>query len=108
MNRDLSGRFKSESYACEEARVEMAAAFVCNILGLPTDYANHAAYIATWLKKLKADNYETFQCAADAQRIADWTLGYHPVYMRPRIMLSDRTVALKQGHRSRSSFKVVA
>jgi hypothetical protein len=45
MNRDMSGAFGSESYALEEARVEMAAAFVCNILGLPTDYANHAAYI---------------------------------------------------------------
>src|SRR5262249_39411152 len=80
MNRDLSGAFGSESYACEEARVEMAAAFVCSILNLPTDYANHAAYIATWLKKLKNDTYEVFRCAADAQRIADWTLGYHPEY----------------------------
>jgi len=78
MNRDLSGAFGSESYACEEARVEMAAAFVCNTLGLPTDFTNHAAYIATWLKKLKAEKYELFRCAADAQRIADWTLAYHP------------------------------
>jgi antirestriction protein ArdC len=80
MNRELSGAFGSESYACEEARVEMAAAFVCNILGLPTDYANHAAYIATWLKKHRTDKYEMFRCAADAQRIADWTLAYHPEY----------------------------
>jgi antirestriction protein ArdC len=58
----------------------MAAAFVCNILGLPTDYGNHAAYIATWVKKLKNDKYEIFRCASDAQRIADWTLAYHPEY----------------------------
>lgn len=66
MNRDLSGTFGSERYACEEARVEMAAAFVCNTLGLPADYANHAAYISTWLKKLRNDKHEIFRCAADA------------------------------------------
>jgi antirestriction protein ArdC len=56
----------------------MGAAFVCNTLGLPTDYANHAAYIGHWLQKVKADKRELFRCAAEAQRIADWTLAYHP------------------------------
>jgi antirestriction protein ArdC len=78
MNRDLTGRFGSEKYSMEESRVEMAAAFVCNALGLPTDFENHAAYVGGWLKKLREDKRELFHCAADAQKIADWTLRYHP------------------------------
>lgn len=84
MNRDLSGKFGSDAYACEEARVEMAAAFVCNTLNLPTDFENHAAYVAGWLKKLREDKREIFHATADAQRIADWTLGYHPDYRASR------------------------
>jgi len=80
MNRNLTGKFGSDAYACEEARVEMAAAFVCNTLNLPTDFENHAAYVAGWLKKLREDKRELFRAAADAQKISDWTLGYHPNY----------------------------
>ena len=80
MARDLTGKFGSEKYTLEEARVEMAAAFVCNTLGLPTDFENHAAYVGGWLKKLREDKRELFHCAADAQKIANWTLNYHPEY----------------------------
>lgn len=78
MKRDLTGRFGSESYTLEEARVEMAAAFVCNTLNLPTDFDNHAAYVSGWLKKLREDKRELLRCCADAQKIATWVLGYHP------------------------------
>ena len=80
MNRDLSHKFGSDAYACEEARVEMAACFVCNTLNLPTDFENHAAYVAGWLSKLREDKRELLRAAADAQKIADWTLCYHPNY----------------------------
>ena len=89
MKRDLTGRFGSEKYAMEEARVEMAAAMVCNTLGLPTDFVNHAAYIQTWLMKLKDDRWELFRATADAQRICDWVLGYHPDF-QVRIEAPDR------------------
>jgi antirestriction protein ArdC len=78
MKRDMSGKFGSDIYALEETRVDIAAAFVCNTLALPTDYVNHAAYIDHWMHKVKADKRELFRCAAEAQRIADWTLSYHP------------------------------
>jgi antirestriction protein ArdC len=78
MNRDMTGSFGSEKYCQEEARVELAASCVCNTLGLPTDYENSAAYVAGWLKKLRSDKRELFHAAADAQRIASWTLAYHP------------------------------
>jgi antirestriction protein ArdC len=92
MNRDMSGKFGSEKYSQEEARVEMAAAFVCNTLNLPTDFSNHAAYVAGWLKKLKEDKRELLHCAADAQKIADWTIAYHPEYRL-------RIAAVKDGER---------
>ena len=80
MNRDLSGKFGSDAYACEEARVEMAAVFVCNTLNLPTDFENHAAYVTGWLKMLREDERELLSCAADAERIAEYTLAYHPSF----------------------------
>ena len=80
MNRDLTGKFGSHAYACEEARVEMAAAFVCNMLILPTDFENHAAYVAGWLTKLREDRRELLHCVADAQKIADFVLAMHPDY----------------------------
>jgi antirestriction protein ArdC len=76
MNRDLSGKFGSNSYACEE----MAAVFVCNALNLPMDFHNHAAYVAGWLKKVRQDKRELLSCAADADRIAEYTLAYHPEF----------------------------
>ena len=78
MPKDAPG--EPSTYACEEARVEMAAAFVCNTLNLPTDFENHAAYVVGWLKKLREDKRELFHAAADAQKIADWTLQYHPAF----------------------------
>jgi len=92
MNRDLSGAFGSAKYAAEEARVEMAAAFVCNTLNLPTDFTNHAAYIAEWLKKLKSDKREIFHAAADAQRIADYVLTMHPDFKPSPVRPSDTSV----------------
>jgi antirestriction protein ArdC len=96
MNRDLTGESGSDAYACVEARVEMAAVFVCNTLNLPTDFENHAAYVTGWLSKLREDKREMLSCAADAQRIAEYTLGYHPDFktaqpLRPGDMADDHT-----------------
>jgi antirestriction protein ArdC len=49
-------------------------------LGLPPDIPNHASYIAGWIKPLKDDKREIFGAAADAHRIADMLLGFHPDY----------------------------
>jgi len=42
--------------------------------------AEHASYIATWIKVLKEDKREIFRAAADAQKIADLALSFHPDY----------------------------
>jgi len=56
---------------------------VCGELGIAvsaSDFANNAAYLASWLEKLRADRKEIFRAAADAQRIADYLLAFHPDY----------------------------
>lgn len=95
MNRDLTGKFGSVSYSQEESRVEMAAAFVCNVLNLPTDFDNHAAYVAGWLKKLKEDRRELFKCAADAQKIASYVLALHPEFALQAPRRPDEPIASK-------------
>ena len=73
LNRDLSGRFGSETYAFEELVAELGAAFLCAALDLPTDpRKDHAPYINSWLKVLKSDKKAIFTAAAKAQQAVDW------------------------------------
>jgi len=78
LDRDLTGRFGSAHYAQEELRAELASVFIGGTLGLSCDIPNHASYIASWVAKLKEDKREIFRAAADAQRIADYLLAFHP------------------------------
>ena len=80
LNRDMQHRFGSAAYAMEELRAELASAFVATELGIPTDIPQHASYIDHWIKPLKDDKREIFRAAADAQRIVDMVLGFHPDY----------------------------
>jgi antirestriction protein ArdC len=80
LNRDLQNRFGSAAYAMEELRAELASAFVAAELGIPIEIPQHASYIASWIKPLKEDKREIFRAAADAQRIADMELRFHPAY----------------------------
>src|SRR5208283_1182593 len=78
LNRELKTRFGSAAYAMEELRAELSSAFLAGELGIPADIPNHASYITGWLKPLKDDKREIFRAAADAQRIVDMILGFHP------------------------------
>ena len=60
--------------------MEISAAFVCTTLGINPDISNTAAYVGNWLERLRNDNREIFRAAADAQKIADYLLGFHPDY----------------------------
>ena len=72
LDRDLSGRFGSEAYAAEELVAELGAAFLCADLELTNQpRPDHAAYVSTWLKVLKADSRAIFTAAAKAQEAAD-------------------------------------
>ncbi len=71
--RDLAGRFGSEAYAAEELVAELGAAFLCAHLRLSAEpRPDHAAYVASWLRVLRADKRAVFTAAAKAQQAADW------------------------------------
>jgi len=60
-DRQLSKRFGDSAYAAEELVAELGAAFTCAHLGLSTEpREDHAAYIQSWLKVLKADKRAIF------------------------------------------------
>ena len=81
LKRDLRNRFGSHDYAREELRAELAQVMVCAELGIADcDFSNNAAYLADWLETLRSDRKEVFRAAADAQRIADYLLAFHPDY----------------------------
>ena len=80
LNRDF-GRKKwgDEGYAIEELVAELGAAFLCADLGLAAEpRADHASYIANWLKVLKDDRRAIFTAASHAQRAADFLHGLQP------------------------------
>jgi antirestriction protein ArdC len=80
LNRDLSGSFGSAAYAKEELRAELTSVVVGSMIGLPCDIPNHASYLQSWIAVLKQDRREIFHAAAEAQRMADYILGFHPDY----------------------------
>ena len=97
LNRPVQNRFGSTAYAMEELRAEIASAFVASVLGIPTDIPQHASYLASWIKPLKDDKREIFRAAADAQRIADMELGFHPDYVAQ--METDISAPARARHR---------
>ena len=80
LNRDLSGRFGSAAYAAEECCVEILSGLILADLGIAHHpRADHAAYIASWLKVLKDDPRAIFTAASKAQQAADWMHAQQPV-----------------------------
>lgn len=78
-DRDLTGRFGSERYAAEEAIADLGAAMIMADLGIAHHpRPDHAAYIASWLKVLKADARAIFTLASKAQQAADWMHAQQP------------------------------
>jgi len=72
-DRQLGKRFGDAAYAMEELIAELGSAYTMAGLELElTPRADHAAYIASWLKVLKSDKRAIFTAAAQAQKAADW------------------------------------
>jgi antirestriction protein ArdC len=75
-DRQLGKRFGDNAYAAEELIAELGAAFTCAHLGLSTEpREDHAQYINSWLKVLKADARAIFTAASKAQQATDWLVG---------------------------------
>jgi antirestriction protein ArdC len=74
-DRQLGKRFGDNAYAAEELIAELGAAFTCAHLRLSTEpREDHAQYINSWLKVLKADKRAIFTAASKAQQAADFMI----------------------------------
>lgn len=71
LDRDLSGRFKTQSYAAEELVAELSAAFLCAHLGVQGEL-RHSGYIGNWLELLKSDDRAIFTASSKASQAADY------------------------------------
>lgn len=76
LDRDMSGRFGSSSYAKEELCAEIGSSFMTTLLGLETDATedNTIAYLQSWIKALKEDNKLIVHAASKAQHAIDYML----------------------------------
>jgi antirestriction protein ArdC len=64
--------FGSESYSKEELIAEMASAFLCGMAGIEREtLPNSAAYLKSWIGRLKGDAKLIVSAASQAQKAAD-------------------------------------
>ncbi len=83
LSREFGARFGDDRYAMEELVAELAACFLCAELQISNaPRADHAQYLAHWLKVLKADNRAIFTAAAHATRAANWLIDQQPAAIR--------------------------
>src|SRR5882762_1270544 len=74
-NRELGKRFGDSAYSVEELVAELTAAFTLAHLGLSSEpRPDHAQYIGSWLRVLKADKRAIFTAASKAQQAADYLI----------------------------------
>jgi antirestriction protein ArdC len=74
-NRELGKRFGDNAYSVEELVAELTAAFVCAHVGLSSEpRPDHAQYIGSWLRVLKADKRAIFTASSKAQQAADYLI----------------------------------
>ncbi len=69
LDRDLTGRFGTESYAKEELKAEIASLMLGDELQIGHDFGQHAAYVDHWIKVLQDDPKEIFRASRDAEKI---------------------------------------
>lgn len=73
---DRPQMFGSESYSREELIAEMGSAMLCGVAGIEqSTLANSAAYLKSWIARLKADSKLVVSAASAAQKAADYIRG---------------------------------
>ena len=73
LNRDLEGRFGTDSYAIEELIAELGSAFLAARLGISVEpRPDHASYIASWLRVLRNDARAVLTASSKAQEAVDY------------------------------------
>lgn len=80
LNRELGMKqWGDEGYAVEELVAELGSVYLAADLGIaPQPRADHASYIAVWLKVLKQDKKAIFSAAAHADRAVTYLHGLQP------------------------------
>jgi antirestriction protein ArdC len=77
--RDMGKRFGDHAYAAEELVAEIGAAFLCAELGITQEpRADHAQYLAQWLRLLKEDSRAIFAASAKAAEAASFLKRFSP------------------------------
>jgi len=67
--------FGSEPYSIEELTAEMGSCYLSSYCGIATDnFENNAAYIQSWIKKLKNDKRFVIYASGKAQQAVDFIL----------------------------------
>jgi len=67
--------FGSEDYSKEELVAEMGAAMLCGVAGIESQtLGNSAAYLQSWISRLKSDFRLIISAASQAQKAADYIL----------------------------------
>lgn len=75
--REFGKRFGDDAYAAEELVAELGAAFLCAKLGIASEpRADHASYLASWIRVLKNDRRAFVTAASKASEAADYLLGF--------------------------------
>jgi antirestriction protein ArdC len=73
---DRPVEFGSESYSREELVAEMGSAMLCGVAGIEQNtLANSAAYLKSWIARLKSDSRLVISAASAAQKAADYIRG---------------------------------
>jgi len=66
--------FGRENYSKEELVAEISASFLCHMVGIEKTIDNSAAYLGSWLKRLKSDPKLLVTAASAAQKASDYIL----------------------------------
>jgi antirestriction protein ArdC len=81
LNRNLKGRFGSETYAFEELIGKTGSALICAAAGIiPEPRADTAKYLNNWIAVLKNDKHAIISAFSHAQRAADFILNDEPAH----------------------------
>lgn len=82
LNRQFGKRFADDAYSMEELVAELCSAFLCADLRITVQpRADHAHYIAHWLRVMKEDKRAVFTAAAAASTAAKYLHGVKPSHL---------------------------
>ena len=74
LNRDMSGKFATPSYAKEELRAEIGSFMTAAKIGAPYEPNASQSYVKNWVSLLKDKPREIFHASSDANKISNYII----------------------------------